>query len=288
MILNFKPTKDAKTLGGHEAEYFAKTSDVTLPKYWEKPQALIHLGAVLNLDTLDGKLTQSCVYTCLDKSGSAFIVGYYNNYGGGYGTQIKMHYFSNTISTRAMKDGVWSDWDYDVTHSDLTAELAKYLPLTGGYITGAEAGIGAYNSEIGHTWGLRNAKRYIMEQVLSDGTYRLRDSTNDIITSPADGINTFNGIASGNLALTGTTGQQVKAPYGSPLSLNNTTESGTSVTLRYYLRGEHLGALGFNGVNSPMFLTKDGVHRSLHHDGNSVKVVINKTAPSDNSALWVY
>ena len=49
----------------------------------------------------------------------------------------------------------------------------------------------------------------------------------------------------------------------------------------------YYGGLGFSSVDNPLFITTSGVEKKLHHDGNSAKVVVSASAPSDTSALWV-
>ena len=49
-----------------------------------------------------------------------------------------------------------------------------------------------------------------------------------------------------------------------------------------------LGFLGFENVHTPIFSDSNGNPYPLHHDGNSAKVAIQSTAPSDTSALWVW
>lgn len=56
----------------------------------------------------------------------------------------------------------------------------------------------------------------------------------------------------------------------------------------FYGTGGQLGNLGFNGVGNPCYAENNGTVRTLHHDGNSAKVHIGTSAPSDTSALWVY
>jgi len=49
-----------------------------------------------------------------------------------------------------------------------------------------------------------------------------------------------------------------------------------------------LGFLGMTGVNNPVFTKNDLVTSySLHHDGNSAKVVQATSAPTDTTAVWV-
>lgn len=108
---------------------YAPLERITNPKGWSVKNPIIHLGEISNLDTLDGLLTVSCVYSCI--SASSFYLGFYNNYSNGYGAQIKLSYWSgDVLSIRSQRDGVWTDWNEGVKKSD----LANYLSLIGGTI----------------------------------------------------------------------------------------------------------------------------------------------------------
>ena len=82
-------------------------------------------------------------------------------------------------------------------------DLAKYLPLTGGTVDGNVTV--ATTGNVTRVVGLKNTVREINNLLYSgDGFYALRDMTNskNILTSSADGTNTFNGTASGNIKYT--------------------------------------------------------------------------------------
>lgn len=159
----------------------------------------------------------------------------------------------------------------------------EFFPKTGGYITGEEAGIGDRNSESGVTWGLKNSKRFITEQILPDGTYRIRDTNNDkaIIKSNVDGTTTFEGTASGNLPKTG--GQIDSASY-EPIKINSTLETAGAVYIAFKICGTNMGQLGVTKYGEPIFYATDGSGgKKLLHDGNSAKVHIGDTAPNDTT-----
>jgi len=168
-----------------------------------------------------------------------------------------------------------------------TGNMASHvLPLTGGYITGAEAGIGDRNSESGFTWGLKNAKRFITEQILSDGTYRIRDTNNDkeIIKSLPDGTTTFEGTASGITGSKLSKALTVEDEKGTILELVAT--GGNNVYTRYVGMSGALGFLGFVGADNPVLVGSDGVTvRKLHHDGNSAKTVVLDTDPGEGATV---
>jgi len=73
---------------------------------------------------------------------------------------------------------------------------------------------------------------------------------------------------------------------GTPLNLKG---SPSHSLVRFLTSGgANLGYLGFNGSDDAVVVGYDGQTRgSILHTGNSAKVVINSTAPSDTSALWI-
>jgi len=81
-------------------------------------------------------------------------------------------------------------------------------------------------------------------------------------------------------------GGTVKGAKSTLLILENTSSDGCYQEFRGS-NGKN-GSLGFIGANNAVILTTANNAYALHHDGNSAKVVISQTAPSDNKALWVY
>ena len=94
----------------------------------------------------------------------------------------------------------WSAWEKLALKSD----LANYLPLTGGTVSGDINQVTTDASKY-ITNLFRNTTRKLYEQLTPNGVYYLYDETNNkkIIGSTADGTNTFNGTASGNIPITG-------------------------------------------------------------------------------------
>lgn len=83
------------------------------------------------------------------------------------------------------------------------------------------------------------------------------------------------------------TGGTITKAGSVPLILNNTANAYTY--LGYQSKGTLIGRLGFKSTNVPSIMTADGsAEYVLHHDGNSAKVAIQSSAPTDTSALWVY
>ena len=166
------------------------------------------------------------------------------------------------------------------------SDLAKYLPLTGGKVTGniEVTSDGVKDRDI----TLSNSKRKVISRVSDGGVYVLHDVTNGkrIIESTANGTNTFNGTASGNLPLTSGSAKTLEVRANTVLKVNNT--GGGDYTWLQFLNGDTtLGYIGYNKNKVPL-VSIDGTPSTLLHTGNSAKVVVSSTAPSDTSALWVY
>lgn len=105
------------------------------------------------------------------------------------------------------------------------------------------------------------------------------------ISNTPSSTNVFNGTATGNLPLIG--GGTVEGSGTTPLIIRSWS---SSIYLDFEnINEKKLGAFGFMEENKPVFVNNayDKVY-PLHHDGNSAKVHIGTSAPSDTSALWVY
>lgn len=164
----------------------------------------------------------------------------------------------------------------------------EFFTKTGGSVDG---NLFATSSEAkSRTVGLYNSLRRIHNQIDTAGTYKLYDVTNDkaIIDSTADGTNTFNGTASGNLPLTG--GRipwvYVEGTNNVPMRVYNNGGVSNNVWVQYHGKDKAvLGRLGFDGLNNPCFYGESPMNKMipLHHDGNSAKVHIGDTAPNDTT-----
>lgn len=163
-------------------------------------------------------------------------------------------------------------------------DLANYFPKSGGEVNG-NVEVKSTTNEVRKV-AVENFLRRVTLEVGTDGTVYLWDATNNkpLASFTLDGSNTINGTASGNLPLDG--GGTVKAPISCPMGIQNTAS--LISMLEFLGKDGRLGLLGFDGADNPIFYDTSHRRHSLLHDGNSAKVVISDTAPSDTSALWVY
>lgn len=164
------------------------------------------------------------------------------------------------------------------------SDLSNYLQKSGGTINGnvmvSKNGAGLVSVE-----DTANGRQIGL--LTSGGKCGLYDYTNSkwIVENTASGTNTFNGTATGNLPLTGGT---VASNTGTPFEISNTTEGANVAFTKYSAGGKELGRMGYQGEGVPTIRVPNGKYYQLLHTGNSEKVVVSQTAPSDTSALWVW
>jgi len=274
---------NADTLNGHKSDYFATAESVT---------------------NLTNGITPA---GDSDKLGGRDADNYFLKSGGTINGNVTRHADANKEildiienGIRKVYQGIGSDGTYylhDGTNDNsmiVSARDGKHtfngtatgnVPTSGGVITG-DLELASDNA-VNKIYRMRNAKRNIGFIVRDDGAHYVYDDTNFkmIYMSDPNGTNTWYGTASGNLPLAGgIIGNGVNSPY--PLVIRGDS---TRSTIDYTDKdGITWGLFGFVGKDKPMFVTADRTKGyELHHDGNSAKVHIGTTAPSDTSSLWI-
>ena len=192
-------------------------------------------------------------------------------------------------------DGVTVTTTYDIPSNATpvnSVDLANYLDKNiGGYIKGTVIvsklmSIGEDSDTNAKEFNIRNSARRVQFYLDETGNLTFYDNTNkkQVFQTKADGTNTFNGTASGNLPLNG--GGTVQAANSNPLKVKNT--SGNDCYIPFVGKSGTLGYLGFSDINSLMFVTADAAAATvILHTGNSVRVVPATSAPSDTTVLWI-
>lgn len=250
MIFNFRDTKDAKTLGGHEAEYFFPKSG----------------------GTIDGAINQS-------KTDTTAISRYLQN------STRKIQEFINSTGSYGLSD-VTNGKNIIVSTADGTntfnGTASGNLPLTGGTLKRADFVLLTLESTLA-------GDRPTIKFVGTSGTlgYLGFEETQNPCYFTASGasrtlLHTGN-MASHVLPLSG--GGTVQKNGAIPIALQNT--EGSTTLIQFYGKDGNLGYLGISTANTPIFRTTDGTYKDLLHTGNSAKTVISNTAPSDTTALWI-
>ena len=165
------------------------------------------------------------------------------------------------------------------------------LPLTGGTIEGDLLLKSSEAKQVEHR--LKNTVRNIGLVIRSNGSATLYDTTNNksILDSTADGTNTFNGTASGNLPITGGTvsGTVVfskgneNVGYGR-IHQDHNTVANYGLTLRDYdAEGNFVGVRISSTDDKVYYRAKDTYNKEILHTGNSARVHIGDTAPNDTT-----
>lgn len=144
-----------------------------------------------------------------------------------------------------------------------TADLANYLPLSGGDITG-----NAYVKRSGAEsaqFGVENGVSGIYFGVNKYGELYIQTPTENIVVCGADGTKTFHGTATGNLPLDG--GGTIKKSGYDVVQIENTSLFNSYVLFK----GTNglCGGLGFRNVDAPTFLNSEqNVLYDILHTGN--------------------
>lgn len=170
--------------------------------------------------------------------------------------------YSNTpIATQFYTGSAWrEDW----LDSATTADLANYLPKTGGEVDGSI--VLKSNATTFRHLSLVNQLRTVRLALYEDGSLRLRDETNakNILVSEADGTNAFNGTASGNLPLNG--GGTVSKASDTPISVNNTVSNAIEAYIGLQIGGVQKGLIGVK--NGELYGYGSSTGGKLLHTGN--------------------
>ena len=257
--------RNAKTLDGHGAEEFAMVEEFKSFKGSNKiTTSILEFALTIpNDETYNCSLAGSA-YTATDlpdgassayRFSTATITGYTNN------KIVILWGFDNhlpVINGYRPSSG-WYGWRTLAS----TADLANYLPLTGGTVKG-DVAVGA-DGDVNRIFTLKNGTREIRIAVYAGGVFRIKDITNnkEIILSTNDGTNTFNGHASEDLSLKGGT---VATDGTTPLRLKN--NSADALYLQMLGASGVLGYFAMNGKDKPSFISTTGAVSDILHTGN--------------------
>ena len=162
-------------------------------------------------------------------------------------------------------------------------DLSNYLPLSGGTLESSASNV---LLRMNHTGTASSALLEFLHQGTrlgslgfnERGAVTVRDSKwYDVLDTGnmADHVLTLKGGRVGNPGVT-----------SAPLEIIG---NATAASIIFHgSRNNRLGSLGFVDENQPIYTPSSGSGaKHLLHTGNSAKVVIGPTAPSDTSALWI-
>lgn len=249
---------DAETLGGHGTDYFFPKSGGTLDgsvRVASDGADDMQLGLANSARNVFQEVTPSGNYYLYDNTHDKYII-------------------------RSLSDGT----------TTLGGTASGNLPLTGGRLTGGvDISMATpfidFVSDDSKDYTIRFIEngRGVLDIINGDNNgKRLRIDT-DALT----GVNIP--LHSGNYSeyALPNTGGEIAAPKTAPLSVHNSSTDGTNIFLAFKLNTSTLGYLGFKGADNPVVYSANMGTKTLHHDGNSAKVHIGTSAPSDTSALWI-
>lgn len=263
------PAGDAEKLGGHGSDYFATAEDVQSLQDGTKKAG--------DAEKLGGHGSDYFVTT------EDFVNHNHSGIKSENGTYETVMQGDGNLVTYNHSDGSVA---FDAFSTAKTADLANYFKNTGGSINGNV--VVTSDSALERSFEARNSLRRVKMTVNTAGEMYLWDGTNnkEILRSKVDGTNTFNGTASGDLPLdVGSGNKQISTTGNVPLLFKTTVNGG--LLLGFSDSSGTLGYLGIGSKNNPVYAV-DGIRYSLHHDGNSKKIVVSETPLTDANAVRIW
>lgn len=260
---------DAKTLNGHNDEYFLPRTDGIISgglitkalKLTNGVHSFI-LSNYTDTDVLDGWKYSTAIV--LKRNSSSIVIALFDER-------------SASIAINSYNGIDWMGWGVGVTKAD----LVNYLSIKGGTITGI-LNVGSDTDTDTKMFNIQNAKKRVALEMNPHGVFYMYDYTNGkaIIESSADGTSVFNGVASACLPLSG--------GLATNINIGNLDTLGMSGFRMKDINGTIVGYLGMSSDNE--LYKWNGIATAktkFLNTGNSNAVKISSTAPSDTTALWV-
>lgn len=279
-----KKAGDANKLGGHEAEYFASAEAVKNNALWNELTSGFDLNNALGKYRTQNSSIVASISNApsgMGASGEINIEWYPSASNNSYGMQIlRQHTNGKSKVWFRTKDGTtWNIWNEVAT----TAELAKYLPLES-----AMAQEILVNSAVIAKLRSKTGNKVMLHLIGTDGTtgYLGTDGVNIPVFQTTGGV-VQKLLHTGNMAsyVLPKTGGKITGTGYFPFEVEGTSSYNENY-IRFSSNGTVLGSLGFYGANNPRFVSTDGVASHLLHTGNSAKVHVGTSAPSDTTSVW--
>lgn len=277
---------NANALGGQPLGYFAPKTSLT--DYVKADGSNAWVSSVNNLNDFYTGITVVRYCENVPNDNWWLVIS-----GGEGGTTVQTAYHLHGVETpkqRYCAGGTWSEW-FDLNK--------HYLPLTGGEVANngnmpfavkslnandvfiPSSGYSGYLGSLGFN-GTNNPvfynTNYVMNSLLHTG-----NMADHVL--PLDGNTPLNGNTLGISQNRGSVNAD-----DAHVGLKTHTTKGDTENYRY-LMILNASQYGVTDIGSAIFLRDcvNGYRRNymLHHDGNSAKVHIGTSAPSDTSALWI-
>jgi len=272
---------NANTLGGHGAEYFAPLSKLfSSTKSYENLD--FDLGNETGMYSHPGTPSQVGASNYpVDATGVLLAFRPNEN-------QVEQMYITHwgSLYTRGYYAGIgWSEWRQEAT----TADLVNYLPLTGGKV--ASTHFAPLVIEGNHdTYDLATVE--FARRGTSYGHLGLAGANKPVFMTTGGFPHAL--LHAGNVGdyALPKTGGRIENSGLYLLDLYNTNNAVSNSLIKFSGQkngeGVCLGYLGMTNVDEPGFVAHDNTSwHPLLHTGNSAKVHIGTSAPSDTSALWI-
>lgn len=223
-------------------------------------------------------------------SGANYPDGVLPNTGYKYGSATVIKRSSNSITivlwrgddacplaTCYWGGSAWTEWSVSVT----TADLANYLPNTGGDISNTNGRPlnlkGAAGSSL---LGFKTSDGALL------GSFGFRGADTPIVFF-SDDAHYYNLLHDGNVGSYALpiSGGKITNSVGTPLSLENT--SNDNVYQDFFGASGFVGGIGFSGKDNFIVSGSFGV-KQIHHDGNSNKVIVLSTPLTAEGSVRVW
>jgi len=293
-----KKAGDANKLGGHGADYFATAESVLFQK--------VSSGADVNTFITQGLYYFSGLATSYANAPSSTAHnGIMEVYYASDHTNIRCvqrwtscnenkTYERVTLGGDVTDTNSWKPWKVIATTADLIAELAKYLPLTGGTLAGdlyisrynngsmrfmknhsatADYGCRVYDisadgKQAGIGWSAKSKAPYFIDSDGKESNLLHIRNYSDYVLPKVDAAAEAN--SQSNVPMTFKGGAQPAISLLEFLGSDDST----------------LGRIGFRNGSATVSDSTKMNYYDIHHDGNSAKVHVGTSAPSDTTSVW--
>lgn len=268
---------NANKLDGHGSDYYAKTDELfQIPRSYDSLDFdnIIESGLYSGLGS---PLDVGCANYPVNATG--LLIVFYHN---AVPCQIYITYTCVMYFRARFSSLNWGEWKNTAT----TTDLANYLPLSGGTITGYILNMGSDSFEANSSlmFNLRNSKRRVANELNRNGYFYLYDYTNDkyIINSKPDGTTSINGTLatkpSGNYTGNGDVTQRLITVGGSGYALLIYSEKGAMWV-------SPKGAIGHNSSGAVQTLA---YNKCCYYDENTLLIASDNSLVNQSGITYYY
>ena len=215
-------------------------------------------------------------YTGGDLPATLYAYGLASVFKWGGNIVVELHGHGNSATKKTAYnyyvDSAWKGWDTNIMQADLTTALASYFKNTGGEING-DIEVKKTTTDTARVKATNSTSSIGLVANESGGIY---DFTNGkwVLENAMTPIPKLNGVASGNLPLTGGT---VKTDTGRGIKIQRQSNAQyVYAGIDYGSLAEEYGSLGFDRPNVPIMVDTNNSAKKLLHEGNYTDYAIAK------------